>query len=80
MSNNMFFDLFSNVPPLEQLDMLITLGEGDMALKCMPSVITLRGVLPEFYEYRMHGNFTLICTVIVIHNHMHACIADCPWN
>ena len=35
--------------------MLITLGEGDKA----PSVITLRSVLPEFYEY---GMGTLICS------------------
>ena len=32
--------------------MLITLGEGDKALK-VPSLIMLRRVLPEFYEYGM---------------------------
>ena len=31
--------------------MLITLGEGDKGLKCLPCIITLWRVLREFYEY-----------------------------
>ena len=76
----MFFDLV--IPPLEQLDMLITLGEGDKALKCMPSIIT-HG---EYYqsstntERELYFDLYRICNSIIIFKFWLLLVAMYVWG